>query len=122
MKLKEAMKNEIEEMDVDELLFLYEQMKLSKKGKINPKSQYTPEEIIERTSTSKSNWSEDVSKERLGKPINKVKITDNYCADKVKVSTAQSLLKFAGTWAGSDAEEVLKRIIETRSKTEFYLL
>jgi len=34
-------------------------------------------------------------------------------------STARSLLKFAGTWAGNDAEEVLKRIIETRSKAEF---
>jgi hypothetical protein len=32
MKLKEAMKKEIEEMDVDELLFLYEQMRLFRKG------------------------------------------------------------------------------------------
>jgi len=119
MKLKEAMKNEIEEMDVDELLFLYEQIRLLRRCKKYPESKYTLEEIIERTSTSKSNWSEDVSKERLGKPISEVKITDNYCDDKVKVSTAQSLLKFAGTWAGNDAEEVLKRIIETRSKTEF---
>jgi hypothetical protein len=118
MKLKEDMKKEIEEMDVDELLFLYEQIRLFRKGKKYPESKYTLEEIIERTSTSKLNWSDDVSNERLAKSPYKFKIIDNYCDDK-KVSTAQSLLKFAGTWAGNDAEKVLKRIIETRSKTEF---
>jgi len=64
MKLKETMKKEIEEMDVDELLFLFEQMKLLKRGKSYPESKYTLEEVVELTSTSKSNWSEDVIRER----------------------------------------------------------
>jgi len=34
-------------------------------------------------------------------------------------STAKSLKKFLGTWKGNDADEVLKRIIESRAKAEF---
>ena len=64
MKLKEAMKKEIEEMDIDELLFLFEQLKLLKRSKPYPKSKYSLEEVVELTSTSKSNWSEDIIKER----------------------------------------------------------
>jgi hypothetical protein len=64
MKLKEAMKKEIEEMDIDDVLLLYEQMKLLKRRKSYPESRYTLEEILELTSTSKSNWSEDVINER----------------------------------------------------------
>jgi hypothetical protein len=65
MKLKEAVKNEIDDMDVDDLLFLYEQIRLLKRGRSHHKSKHTLEEILERTSTSKSNWAEEVSKERL---------------------------------------------------------
>ena len=64
MKLKEAMKSEIEEMDIDEVLLLYEQMELLKRRKSYPKSKYTIEEILEITAISKSNWSEEVMKER----------------------------------------------------------
>ena len=64
MKLKEAMKKEIEEMDIDDVLLLYEQMKLLRKRKSYPESKHTLEEILELTSTSKSNWSEDVITER----------------------------------------------------------
>ena len=64
MELKEAMKKEIEEMDTDELLFLFEQIKLLKRGKSYPESKYTLEEVMELTSTSKSNWSDDIIKER----------------------------------------------------------
>jgi excisionase family DNA binding protein len=46
-------------------------------------------------------------------------IEDNYCDDTEKLSTAQSLLKLAGAWAGNDADEVLSHIIKTRSKAEF---
>ncbi len=46
-------------------------------------------------------------------------IEDNYCDNPPKVSTAQLLLKLAGTWAGDDADEVLRRIVETRSNAEF---
>jgi len=64
MKLKEAMKKEIEEMDIDDVLLLYELIKLLRRRKSYPESRYTLEEILELTSTSKSNWSEDVINER----------------------------------------------------------
>ena len=67
MKLKEAMKKEIEEMDIDDVLLLYEQIKLLRRRKSYPESRYTLEEILELTSTSKSNWSEDVISERQEK-------------------------------------------------------
>jgi len=34
-------------------------------------------------------------------------------------STAKSLKRFLGTWKGNDADEVLKRIAESRTKAEF---
>lgn len=64
MKLRETMKKEIEEMDINELLFLFEQMKLLKRAKSYPESKYTVEKVMELTATSKSNWSDDVIKER----------------------------------------------------------
>jgi hypothetical protein len=64
MRLKETMKKDIEEMDIDELLFLFEQIKLLKRGKSYPESKYTLEQVIELTSTSESIWSEDISEER----------------------------------------------------------
>lgn len=36
-----------------------------------------------------------------------------------KRSTAQSLLKYAGTWVGDDFDESLEEVYATRSKTEF---
>lgn len=65
MKLKEVMKEEIDNMDIDDLLFLYEQIRLLKRSRLSIKSKYTLEEILEKTSTSKSNWAEEVAKERL---------------------------------------------------------
>jgi len=67
MKLKEAMKKEIDEMDIDDMLFLYEQMKLLRRKKSYPESKYTLEKILKLTSPSKSNWSEDVIRERQEK-------------------------------------------------------
>ena len=51
-------------MDIDDVLLLYEQIKLLRKRKSYTESKYTLEEILELTSTSTSNWSEDVIKER----------------------------------------------------------
>ena len=34
-------------------------------------------------------------------------------------STAESLLKFAGTWVGDDLQECLQTVIETRSQAKF---
>jgi hypothetical protein len=64
MRLKETIKKEIEEMDIDELLFLFGQIKLLRRGKSYPESRYTLEEVMELTSTSKSSWSDDIIKER----------------------------------------------------------
>ena len=36
-----------------------------------------------------------------------------------KSSKADSLLKYAGTWAGDDLEECLKEVYESRGKAEF---
>ncbi len=40
-------------------------------------------------------------------------------ADLRRRSTAGSLLKYAGTWAGDDLERCLKEVYATRSKAEF---
>lgn len=64
MKLKETIKQEIEEMDIDGLLFLSEQIKIFKKSKYHVESKYTLEEVRKLTSHSKSNWAEDIIKER----------------------------------------------------------
>ena len=36
-----------------------------------------------------------------------------------RVSTAESLLKYAGTWVGDDLEECLRNVVETRSQAQF---
>lgn len=64
MKLKETVKKEIDRMDIDEILLLYNQIKLFKKKKNYPKSEYSIDEILELTATSKSSWSDEVIKER----------------------------------------------------------
>ena len=64
MKLRDDIANEIKEMDIAELLFLKEQIRLLKKVKSKVKSKYTLEEVRKLTSSSKSNWADDVIKER----------------------------------------------------------
>jgi hypothetical protein len=64
MKLRDDITNEIKEMDIDELLFLKEQIRLLRKAKSKVKSKYTLEEVRKLTSSSKSNWADDVIKER----------------------------------------------------------
>ena len=39
--------------------------------------------------------------------------------EKEEFSTAKSLLKFAGTWVGDDADKVLKYILDNRTKAKF---
>jgi excisionase family DNA binding protein len=39
--------------------------------------------------------------------------------EKEEFSTARSLLKFAGTWVGDDADKVLKYILDNRTKAKF---
>jgi excisionase family DNA binding protein len=39
--------------------------------------------------------------------------------EKEEFSKARSLLKFAGTWAGDDADKVLKYILDNRTKAKF---
>ena len=45
---------------------------------------------------------------------------DTNCPEELnEYSTAGSLLKYAGTWKGDDAEKIFKEIRESRTKTEF---
>jgi hypothetical protein len=64
MKLQDDIVNDIKEMSIDELLFLKEQIRLLRKTKSKAKSKYTLEEVRELTSSSKSNWANDIIKER----------------------------------------------------------
>lgn len=64
IKLKEAIIKEIDEMNIEEVIFLYEQMKLIRKRKSYPESEYSIDEILELTATSKTSWSEEIIKGR----------------------------------------------------------
>lgn len=64
MGLKEMVKKDIDDLKADELLIISEQIKLLKKTKISHKKVLSLEEIRQMTSTSKSNWAEDVIRER----------------------------------------------------------
>ncbi len=64
MKLQDDIANEIKEMSIDELLFLKEQIRLLRKAKAKVKSKYTLEEVRKLTSQSKSNWADDIIRER----------------------------------------------------------
>jgi hypothetical protein len=64
MKLRNDIAKEIKEMDIDELLLLKEQICLLKKAKTKVKSEYTLEEVRKLTSSSKSNWANDIIRER----------------------------------------------------------
>ncbi len=64
MKLRDDIANDLKEMSLDELFFLKEQIRLLRKAKVKAKSKYTLEEVRKLTSSSKSNWADDVIKER----------------------------------------------------------
>jgi hypothetical protein len=64
MKLRDDIAKEIKEMDVDKLLLLKEQIRFLKKTETKVKSKYTLEEVRKLTSSSKSNWADDLIKER----------------------------------------------------------
>ncbi len=61
---KEPIDEVIEEMDTNESLLLKEQIRLLKKAKTKAKSKYTLEEVRKLTSSSKSNWADDIIRER----------------------------------------------------------
>jgi hypothetical protein len=62
--LKELIKKDIDNLRADELVIISEQIKLLKKSKAHDVKAYPLEEIRKMTATSKSNWSDDVIKER----------------------------------------------------------
>ncbi|MGB9595365.1 MAG: hypothetical protein ACPL7B_03710 [Candidatus Poribacteria bacterium] len=64
MKLQDDISNEIKEMSIEELLFLKEQIRLLRKAKSKAKSKYTLEEVRKLISQSKSNWADDIIRER----------------------------------------------------------
>jgi hypothetical protein len=64
MKLQDDIVNDIKEMSIDELLFLKEQIRLLRKTKSKVKSKYTLEEVRKLTSSSKSNWADDIVRDR----------------------------------------------------------
>ncbi len=64
MGLKELIKKDIDNLRADELLIVAEQIKLLKKSKPSHCVARSLDEIRQMTATSKSNWAEDVIKER----------------------------------------------------------
>jgi hypothetical protein len=64
MGLKESIKKDIDVMAIDDLFIISEQIKLLKKKKPARSKAYSLKEIHSMTATSKSNWSEDVVRER----------------------------------------------------------
>lgn len=64
MKLRDDIAKEIKEMDIDKLFLLKEQIRFLKKTETKVKSKYTLEEVRKLTSSSKSNWADDIIKER----------------------------------------------------------
>ena len=65
MTLRELIKKDIEELGTDELVLISEQIRLIKKLKPLPGKTISLEEIRKLTAASKSNWADDVLKERL---------------------------------------------------------
>jgi len=64
MGLKEVIKRDIDSLRADELLIIAEQIRRLKKSKPSHGMGRSIEEIRKMTETSKSNWAEDVIKER----------------------------------------------------------
>lgn len=64
MKLIDDILKEIKEMDINEFLFLKEQIRLLGKTKSKVKSKYTLEEVRKLISSSKSKWADDIISDR----------------------------------------------------------
>lgn len=67
-------------------------------------------------------WEEIVahSSELAGRRVRLIVLSDVAQTPPTKShSTAQSLLKYAGTWEGEDFEECLQLVYDTRSPLEF---
>ena len=66
-KIKENIFNSISNMDVNELAFLYEQIRFMKKRKnlsSKKKQKLSIDQILQMTSSSESKWSDTVIEER----------------------------------------------------------
>lgn len=64
MGLKETIKKDIDNLRADELVIIAEQIKHMKKTKIVHTKVLSVEEVRQLTSTSKTSWAEEVTKER----------------------------------------------------------
>ncbi len=67
MKIREAIYDAVGKMNVNELIFLYEQIKHLERVKNVPfqkRERFSLEEILEMTSSSESSWSDTVTEER----------------------------------------------------------
>jgi len=67
IKIKENIFNSISNMNVNELAFLYEQIRFMKKRKSfssKKKQKLSIDQILQMTSSSESRWSDTVIKER----------------------------------------------------------
>ncbi|MEK6590943.1 MAG: hypothetical protein AABZ11_09725 [Nitrospinota bacterium] len=64
MGLKELIKKDIDSLRADEIILIAEQIRHIKKSRETRLNVPTIEEIRHLTSTSKSNWAEDIIRER----------------------------------------------------------
>jgi len=67
IKIKENIFNSISNMDVNELVFLYEQIRFIKKRKSfssQKRQELSIDQILQMTSSSESKWSDTVIEER----------------------------------------------------------
>lgn len=67
MKIKETICNAVSKMNVNELVFLYEQIRHLERVKnipVKKRRHFSIEQILEMTSSSGSSWSDTVTDER----------------------------------------------------------
>lgn len=67
MKIKETICNAVNNMNVDELVFLYEQIRHLERVKnipVKKRQHFSIKQILEMTSSSGSSWSDTVTDER----------------------------------------------------------
>ncbi len=67
MKIKESIYDAVNTMNINELIFLYEQIRFFEKKKnvsVKKKQRFSIEDILEMTSSSESCWSDAVVEER----------------------------------------------------------
>ena len=67
MKIKESIYDAVSTMNVNELILLYEQIRVLEKMKnvsAKKKQRFSIEDILEMTSSSESRWSDAVTEER----------------------------------------------------------